>query len=103
MYWAHFQPRLRVYCPVQSPHGSRRCHKLRAEGRSEEGAVFGRADFAAIARGFGVGGETVNDLSKLPDMITAFSKSSGAAVWDIPISDRVVSPVIRRAHPHRST
>ena len=74
-------------------------HKLRAEGLSDRGAVFGRPDLAAIARGFGVGGETVADLSALPALVARFSESGGAAVWDVPISDRVVSPVIRRAHP----
>ena len=74
-------------------------HKLRAEGRSEDGAVFGRTDVAAIARGFGIGGETVTDLDRLPDLIDAFTTSGGAAVWDVLVSDRVVSPVIRRAHP----
>lgn len=74
-------------------------HKLRAEGLSDEGAVFGRTDLAAIARGFGVGGETITDLAALPDLVEAFSKTGGAAVWDVPISDRVFSPVITRAHP----
>ena len=74
-------------------------HKLRAEGLSDRGAVFGRTDLAAIARGFGIGGETIDDLSRLPALIEQFQKTGGAAVWDIPISDRVVSPVIRRAHP----
>jgi len=74
-------------------------HKLRAEGLSDRGAVFGRADLAAIARGFGVGGETISDLSALPALIADFEKSGGAAVWDVPVSDRVMSPVIRRAHP----
>ena len=36
-------------------HGSE-IHKLRAEGLSDAGAVFGRPDFAAIAKGFGLGG-----------------------------------------------
>ena len=74
-------------------------HKLRAEGLSDQGAVFGRPDLAAIARGFGVGGDRVAELSALPAMVSRFSESGGAAVWDVPISDRVVSPVIRRAHP----
>ena len=74
-------------------------HKLRAEGLSDAGAVFGRTDLAAIARGFGAGGETINDLAKLPDLIAKFAQSGGAAVWDIPISDKIMSPVIRRAHP----
>ena len=76
-------------------------HKLRAEGLSESGAVFGRADLAAIARGFGLGGETVRDLAALPEMVARFSAQDGAALWDVPVSDRVTSPVIRRAHPPR--
>jgi thiamine pyrophosphate-dependent acetolactate synthase large subunit-like protein len=75
--------------------------KLRAEGLAESGAVFGRADLAAIASGFGLGGETVHDLSALPKLNARFSAAGGAAVWDVPVSDRVVSPVIRRAHPQK--
>jgi acetolactate synthase I/II/III large subunit len=74
-------------------------HKLRAEGLSDAGAVFGRTDLAAIARGFGLGGQTVTDLSALPALIADFARTGGAALWDIPISDRVASPVMRRAHP----
>jgi len=66
---------------------------------SDEGAVFGRTDLAAVARGFGMVGETISDLGVLPKLIENFVKSGGSAVWDIPISDKVVSPVIRRAHP----
>jgi thiamine pyrophosphate-dependent acetolactate synthase large subunit-like protein len=74
-------------------------HKLRADGLSDAGAVFGRTDLAAIARGFGLAGETVTDLAELPAMIAHFAETGGAAVWDVPVSDRVYSPVIRRAHP----
>jgi acetolactate synthase I/II/III large subunit len=74
-------------------------HKLRAEGLSDAGAVFGRTDLAAIARGFGLGGQKVTDLAALPALIADFARTGGAALWDIPISDRVASPVMRRAHP----
>ena len=74
-------------------------HKLRAEGLSDDGAVFGRTDLAAIARGFGIGGETVDDLAHLPALIERFKDTGGAAVWDVLISDRVISPVVRRSHP----
>lgn len=77
-------------------------HKLRAEGLSDRGAVFGRTDLAAISRGFGLGGETIKDLSTIPGKIAQFQKTGGAAVWDIPISDKIMSPVIRRAHPIKS-
>lgn len=74
-------------------------HKLRDEGLSDEGAVFGRTDLAAIARGFGLQGERIDDLSKVPELLARFSETGGAALWDFPISDRIASPVIRRAYP----
>ena len=81
-------------------------HKLRSEGMPEDGSVFGRPDFAAIARGFGIDGKTVKSLDDLPKLLEAFVASGGAAVWDFHVSDKVVSPTIRRAHPpekHRKT
>ena len=74
-------------------------HKLRAEGISDEGAVFGRTDLGRIARGFGAGGVRVDDLSELPRLVAEFGKTKGAAIWDFHISDKVFSPVIARAHP----
>src|SRR5690606_5079868 len=57
-------------------------HKFRAEGMPEDGSVFGRCDFAAIARGFGLDGKTFNSLDELPKLLEAFKKKGGAAVWD---------------------
>lgn len=73
-------------------------HKLRAEGLSDEGAVFGRTDLAAIARGFGLDGARLDDLADLPERIAGFARSDRAMLLDIPISDRIMSPVIRRSH-----
>ncbi|MFK7963264.1 MAG: thiamine pyrophosphate-binding protein [Burkholderiaceae bacterium] len=77
-------------------------HKLRSEGMPADGAVFGRPDFAHIARSFGLGGHQVTDLNELPEMVNNFANQSLAAVWDFPISDRVVTPIVRKAHPQRS-
>jgi acetolactate synthase I/II/III large subunit len=74
-------------------------HKLRSEGVSEEGAVFGHCDFAAIAKGFGLTGRTVKNLEDLPSLVEEFVANGGAAVWDFHVSDKVLSPSIRRAHP----
>ena len=74
-------------------------HKLRAEGLDDKGAVFGRTDLGAIARGFGLIGETVTKLEDIPTLLNDFAGQDGAAVWNIPVSDKVVSPVIRRSHP----
>lgn len=76
-------------------------HKLRAEGLSDAGAIFGRTDLAAIARGFGLQGHRITDLAQLPDRVVDFAGRGGAAVRDIPISDRSASPVMRRAHPQK--
>jgi thiamine pyrophosphate-dependent acetolactate synthase large subunit-like protein len=75
-------------------------HKFRSEGMPEEGSVFGYCDFAGIARGFGLAGRTFKKLDDLPKALAEFARSGGAAVWDFHVSDKVVSPTIRRAHPH---
>jgi len=74
-------------------------HKLRSEGMPEEGSVFGYSDFAGIARGFGLAGKTFKKLDDLPKALAEFSASGVAAVWDFHVSDKVLSPSIRRAHP----
>ncbi|HEX2830656.1 MAG TPA: thiamine pyrophosphate-binding protein [Burkholderiales bacterium] len=74
-------------------------HKLRSEGLPEAGSVFGRPDFAAVARGFGIDGKTVKNVNDIPKLLKEFAAGKGAAVWDVHVSDKVVSPTIRRAHP----
>jgi thiamine pyrophosphate-dependent acetolactate synthase large subunit-like protein len=74
-------------------------HKLRAEGMPEDGSVFGYCDFASVARGFGLEGETFTKLDDVPKLVAEFAASGGAAVWDFHVSAKVVSPTIRRAHP----
>jgi acetolactate synthase I/II/III large subunit len=74
-------------------------HKLRATGLPDNGAVFGRPDFATIARSFGLGGTHVTDLADLPGIIATFRQAGGCTVLDFPTSDQIMSPVMRRAHP----
>ncbi|HTP62713.1 MAG TPA: thiamine pyrophosphate-binding protein [Burkholderiales bacterium] len=75
-------------------------HKLRSEGMPEDGSVFGYSDFAGIARGFGLAGKTFKKLDDLPGALAEFAASGTATVWDFHVSDKVLSPSIRRAHPH---
>jgi thiamine pyrophosphate-dependent acetolactate synthase large subunit-like protein len=75
-------------------------HKLRAEGMSEDGSVFGYCDFAGVAHGFGLEGKTFTKLDDVPKLVAEFAARGGAAVWDFHVSARVVSPIIRRAHHH---
>jgi thiamine pyrophosphate-dependent acetolactate synthase large subunit-like protein len=65
----------------------------------DDGSVFGYSDFAGIARGFGLAGKTVTHLKDLPKLVAEFAASGGGGVWDFHVSDKVLSPTIRRAHP----
>ena len=35
----------------------------------------------------------------VPKLLTEFAERGGAAVWDFHVSDKVLSPTMRRAHP----
>ena len=71
-------------------------HKLRADGISDRGAIFGFGDLASIARGFGLEGHVVTDPAQFPDLRRSFEEGTGSALWDIRISDRVMAPTMRR-------
>lgn len=77
-------------------------HKLRADGLDDSGSVFGRGDLAAVARGFGLRGSVVTELGRLPELLRGFEAAPGGELWDIHISDRVTSPVMRKAHPAKA-
>ncbi len=67
-------------------------HKLRADGLSDAGGVYGRNDLARMAEGFGIRGAVVDRLDALPGLIAEFERGQGAMLLDIQISDEVVSP-----------
>lgn len=67
-------------------------HKLRADGLSDKGGVYGRNDLARMAEGFGIRGAVVDRLDALPGLIAEFERGEGSMLLDIQISDEVVSP-----------
>ena len=71
-------------------------HKLRADGLDASGSVFGRTDLAAIARGFGLRGANVTDVSRFRPLFEDYRAQDTAEIWNIHVSDRVVSPSTRR-------
>jgi acetolactate synthase I/II/III large subunit len=71
-------------------------HKLRQDGLDDSGAIFGRTDFGSIARGFGLRGTTVKDLSQFESLMRDFDAQGTAEIWNVPISDQVTSPTMRR-------
>lgn len=76
-------------------------HKMHADGISDEGGTFGRGDLAAIARGFGLRGRTLNSPEQFDQAFLDFqSAGAGAELWDIHIADNVTTPVMRAHMGH---
>ena len=73
-------------------------HKLRADGVTDAGSVFGRPDFSGISRGFDLVGATITDLENLAKRMDEFLTLQSPTVWDIHISDQITSPQILKAH-----
>jgi acetolactate synthase-1/2/3 large subunit len=71
-------------------------HKLRSDGIDDSGAIFGRTDLAAIAKGFGLRGANVSDVAQFKPLFEAYQAQDTAELWNIHVSDRVVSPHTRR-------
>ena len=70
-------------------------HKLNAEGVDPGECIFGRADFAAIAKGFGLHGETVAEDGKFASLFDKYGEHGTAEVWDINVAETVVAPYRR--------
>jgi thiamine pyrophosphate-dependent acetolactate synthase large subunit-like protein len=73
-------------------------HKLRVEKHHPEHAVFGRPDYESIARGFGLRGATVTRASQFPEIFERHLSGNNAEMWNVHISQNVVSPPYRRRH-----
>jgi len=87
-----------IICMNDGAYGSE-IHKLRADNASLAGSLFGRTDFAELAKGFGISGKRLTNLATVRDLFAEYQRSSAPTVWDVPISDRIASPVMKKAHP----
>jgi len=73
-------------------------HKLRAEGLSDSGALFGRCNFANVASGFDAAGTVFTDLTQLDKALERFVQTKTPTIWDFHVSDKIISPVVQRSH-----
>src|SRR4051812_32936702 len=71
-------------------------HKLRADGIDDSLAVFGRPALENIARGFGLRGHEIRDVSVIPKLFADFVAQGESELWNIQISDQVTAPVMRQ-------
>jgi thiamine pyrophosphate-dependent acetolactate synthase large subunit-like protein len=72
-------------------------HKLRADKLDDSGSMWVRRPLANIAKGFGLNGATVTSLDQIAGLLEEFKATKQPTLWDFHISDRVVSPMMRRA------
>jgi acetolactate synthase-1/2/3 large subunit len=49
-----------------------------------------------IARGFGLRGREIRDVSVIPKLFADFAAQGTSEMWNIQISDQVTAPVIRQ-------
>jgi acetolactate synthase I/II/III large subunit len=71
-------------------------HKLRHDGIDDSGAIFGRTDLAAIAKGFGLRSANITELSQIKPLFDAYQAQDKAEIWNFQVSDRVVNPTMNR-------
>ncbi len=71
-------------------------HKLRADGIDDRWALFGRPAFENIARGFGLRGNEIRDVSVIPKLFADFTAQGESEIWNIQISDQVIAPLMRQ-------
>ena len=54
-------------------------HKLRQDGLDDSGAIFGRTDFGAISKGFGLRGTNVTDLGQFAALLRDYEAQGDRA------------------------
>jgi thiamine pyrophosphate-dependent acetolactate synthase large subunit-like protein len=85
-----------LFCIMNDGAYGAESHKLRADGVKDSGSVFGRTDLAAVAAGFGLRGANITDIKQIGPLFEAYAAQDRAEVWNIHVSDQVVSPSTRR-------
>lgn len=85
-----------IVCANDGAYGAE-IHKLRADGLPADGAIHGRPDFESLARGFGLRGATVRDAGAFPALMAEYEAGSTAMIWDVHVSDRIISPSLARS------
>jgi acetolactate synthase I/II/III large subunit len=85
-----------LFCIMNDGANGAETHKLRAHGVDDSASVFGRTDLAAVAQGFGLRGANITDVKQIGPLFEAYAAQGRAEVWNIHVSDKVVSPSTRR-------
>lgn len=83
--------KLLIVCCNDGAYGGE-SHTLKAEGRDPSSAIFGRPDFAGIARAFGLRGATIRNVAELDGLLAEYEAGDSAMIWDMHVSLNVTTP-----------
>lgn len=81
-----------IICALNDGGFGAEIHKLRKIGMDEKMATFGRPDFAAIGKGFGLDVATIDRPGQIEQAFAQYDPEGCPAIWDVHISTRVSSP-----------
>ncbi|WP_173933905.1 thiamine pyrophosphate-binding protein [Chelativorans sp. Marseille-P2723] len=74
-------------CTVNDGGYASEFHKFRLKNMDDSIAMHGRANLAAIAKGFGLVGRTVSTYGSLRNALEAYENGRTAALWDLQVAD----------------
>lgn len=73
-------------------------HKFRARNIEPKQAIHGRGDLAAVAKGFGMRGNTIDRLGEMERLLAEHQSGDVATLWDVHTDDMIPSRAYRRVH-----
>jgi len=87
-----------LICIVNDGGYGAEIHRLRPKKFDANHVVFGRPDFASIAKALGLNGITVSEPGQFPKLFAEHEKSDRATLWDIRVADNIPSRTFRRLY-----
>ena len=87
-----------LICVVNDGGYGAEIHRLRPKGIDAKHTMFGRPDFASIARALGIRGVTVNTLGDFERLFAEHEASGAATLWDIQVADNIPARTFRRLY-----
>ncbi|HEX2216124.1 MAG TPA: thiamine pyrophosphate-binding protein [Xanthobacteraceae bacterium] len=87
-----------LICVINDGGYGAEIHRLRPKGFDAAHTMFGRPDFASIARALGLNGVTVDVPGQFERLFGEYKRAEKATVWDIRVADNIPSRTFRRLY-----
>ena len=87
-----------LICVINDGGYGAEIHRLRPKGIDAGHTIFGRPNFAALAKALGLRGETVHAPGQLARLFAEHQASGRTTVWDIHVSNMIPARTFRRLY-----